>query len=268
MSQADIELIVPGLLDIPVHEFDPAFLQEQLPGINFCLRFANRIDVPVLSLDETLSDCLELERRMLPMAEMAFSGGAGPVGQSMLLEPVYLKPDISNVTVFPIERTEQSRQQVAELVTALGQTFADDMNFSLLSGQVYRAEFTRLTAPTCYPHPLSVLGKSINQFVEQAKSDLHWYRLITEMQMFLFDHPVNQQRQANGRYPINSFWFWGGGAFVPGLTDRVIYSDDELIRLLRACSGNVEEASRRSGMNLATVYRKIKKYGLRRGEFS
>ena len=41
-----------------------------------------------------------------------------------------------------------------------------------------------------------------------------------------------------------------------------------MIRLLRSCEGNVEEAAARSGMNLATVYRKIKKYGLRRSEFT
>ncbi len=232
MTQADIELVVPGLLDIPVHEFDRGFLKQQLPAINQCLRLASRIDVPPGSLDETLSECLQLPQRMLPMAEMTQQNGVLASGQSMLLEPVYLKPDISNVTVFPIERTDQSHQQVAELIAALGETFADELTFSPLFGQLYRADFIKLSAPDYYPHPLSVVGKSINQFIEQAKSDLDWYRLVTEMQMFLFDHPVNQQRQANGLYPVNSFWFWGGGESVQTDINRDVYSDDELIRLL------------------------------------
>lgn len=97
---------------------------------------------------------------------------------------------------------------------------------------MYHAEFKNLKAPDYYPHPLSVLGKTINPFIEQAKSDLDWYRLMTEMQMFLFNHPVNQQRQANGLYPINSLWFWGGGQSLAGDGDQVIYSDNELIRLV------------------------------------
>ncbi len=37
-----------------------------------------------------------------------------------------------------------------------------------------------------------------------------------------------------------------------------------LVRLLQAVGGNVEEAARRSGMNLATVYRKMKRYGVQK----
>ncbi len=39
---------------------------------------------------------------------------------------------------------------------------------------------------------------------------------------------------------------------------------DYLRRLLRRTEGNVEEAARVSGMNVATVYRKMKRYGIRR----
>jgi DNA-binding NtrC family response regulator len=34
-------------------------------------------------------------------------------------------------------------------------------------------------------------------------------------------------------------------------------------QLLRECGGNVEQAAARAGVNLATFYRKIKKYGLK-----
>jgi transcriptional regulator of acetoin/glycerol metabolism len=33
--------------------------------------------------------------------------------------------------------------------------------------------------------------------------------------------------------------------------------------LLQASGGNIEDVAHQSGMNVATVYRKIKKYGLR-----
>jgi len=60
----------------------------------------------------------------------------------------------------------------------------------------------------------------------------------------------------------------------PGTTALLDYGESVdqferryMIRLLRACGGDVEAAARTSGMNLATVYRKIKKYNLRRGDF-
>lgn len=39
---------------------------------------------------------------------------------------------------------------------------------------------------------------------------------------------------------------------------------DYLHHLLRAADGNIEEAARQAGMNMATIYRKLKKYGLRK----
>jgi len=41
------------------------------------------------------------------------------------------------------------------------------------------------------------------------------------------------------------------------------FETDYLTRLLQASGGNIEEVAHQAGMNVATVYRKIKKYGLR-----
>jgi DNA-binding NtrC family response regulator len=40
-----------------------------------------------------------------------------------------------------------------------------------------------------------------------------------------------------------------------------------LAKLLRRSHGNIEEAAREAGMNMATIYRKIKKYGLKRDDY-
>lgn len=41
------------------------------------------------------------------------------------------------------------------------------------------------------------------------------------------------------------------------------FEHDYLGRLLNSCAGNIEEVARRAGMNVATIYRKIRKYELR-----
>jgi len=40
---------------------------------------------------------------------------------------------------------------------------------------------------------------------------LLWQRLLTEIQMILHNHPVNQQRQRQGYKAINNVWLWGEG---------------------------------------------------------
>ncbi len=41
---------------------------------------------------------------------------------------------------------------------------------------------------------------------------------------------------------------------------------DYLKRLLREADGNIDEAARRAGMNMATIYRKLKKYGIKKSD--
>jgi DNA-binding NtrC family response regulator len=41
---------------------------------------------------------------------------------------------------------------------------------------------------------------------------------------------------------------------------------DYLRQLLSAAGGNIEEAAAKAGMNMATIYRKMKKYGLRKDD--
>jgi transcriptional regulator of acetoin/glycerol metabolism len=46
------------------------------------------------------------------------------------------------------------------------------------------------------------------------------------------------------------------------------FEADLLKELLKKHNGNVENAARDAGMNMATIYRKIKKYNLRKEDFS
>ena len=43
---------------------------------------------------------------------------------------------------------------------------------------------------------------------------------------------------------------------------------DYLKGLLRKNRGNIEAAAREAGMNMATIYRKIKKYGIKKEDYS
>ena len=60
-------------------------------------------------------------------------------------------------------------------------------------------------------------------------------RLQNEMQMLLYTHPANDERQRQGLLPVNSFWVAGAGVldrtFVPRLDVRV---EDRLVQAARS----------------------------------
>lgn len=54
-----------------------------------------------------------------------------------------------------------------------------------------------------------IIGKNIQKYLPQGKDGLHWNKLLNEMQMYLFSHKLNQQREEDQELAINSIWPWG-----------------------------------------------------------
>jgi hypothetical protein len=69
--------------------------------------------------------------------------------------------------------------------------------------------------------PARVLGASINEALPTAADAPRLRRLSAEIEMWLHEHPVNQERVQRGRLPISALWFWGGGIARDSVTARL-----------------------------------------------
>ncbi|WP_342131664.1 phosphoglycerate mutase [Hydrogenophaga sp. OTU3427] len=75
----------------------------------------------------------------------------------------------------------------------------------LASGEVFRKLRTVSLDRVC--------GRAITPDMLQASTGHHpgLRRLQSEMQMLFYTHPVSDERQAQGRLPVNAFWITGAG---------------------------------------------------------
>lgn len=55
------------------------------------------------------------------------------------------------------------------------------------------------------------VGQNINNLLPHGNDSSIWNSKINEIQMLLYDHPLNQIREAQGDLVVNSVWVWGGG---------------------------------------------------------
>jgi len=55
-------------------------------------------------------------------------------------------------------------------------------------------------------------GRHLQGFLPAGRDAAHLRRLMSEMEMWLFDHAVNQRRRDESHLPISGLWLWGGGA--------------------------------------------------------
>jgi hypothetical protein len=70
--------------------------------------------------------------------------------------------------------------------------------------------------------PDRVLGRSLAPWMPDTAQASGLMRLVSEMQMLLYTHPLNDAREARGALPVNAIWFSGSGSLtrMPDTPDR------------------------------------------------
>jgi hypothetical protein len=65
--------------------------------------------------------------------------------------------------------------------------------------------------------PAGVLGRRIEHHLPAGAGGPRLRRLMSEIEMWLFEHAVNRSRTARGAPAVNGLWLWGGGPAVEAL---------------------------------------------------
>ncbi len=89
-----------------------------------------------------------------------------------------------------------------------------------------------------FAEPAEALGADLFEYLPRQDGTRHWSALLSEAQVVLHNHPWNARRIAAGKPPVNSLWFWGGGALPDLVTARVgaVETGDSLLRALAMAS--------------------------------
>ncbi len=72
--------------------------------------------------------------------------------------------------------------------------------------------------------PDRAIGRPLLGHLPEGADAERWRSWQNEIQMLLFEHPVNVDREAAGRAVVNSVWLWGGGTRVATTTQPRIAS--------------------------------------------
>ena len=237
------QLLLPGLFDIPPAQCDSARLARELPRLNHVLRYASVRGNRAFSIDAMLRRVLAAGEdfdaaRSLPLAPAQAIDDSLPAEHALLVKAVHLQPGLHNALLVPISENAEETDQINIIINNLKDLFKVDCDISAITDDLFLMRLKEFAAPTHYPHYLSVLGKPANPFITQSRDNLRWYRLLNEMQMFMHQHEINQQRARDGRLAINSLWCWGGGELPPSPPRRQFWiSDDATSRRFAARLG-------------------------------
>jgi hypothetical protein len=154
------------------------------------------------------------EKTMPPIVATALhaSGGSPPGAWGFIATPVYFSAGMSGVTMPEGGLLELRPDEAAALASDFNRTFVDaGARLSVGRSSVLVCVFDRALEVTTHD-PEAVVGHDVFGF-QPAGIDAPRLRLLmSEIEMWLFDHAVNRTRTGDGRHTVTGLWLWGGGS--------------------------------------------------------
>jgi hypothetical protein len=156
---------------------------------------------------------------MPPLAAAALCADRGAVDAAWvcLATPVHYVAEMSTVRL-PEDGVLSLSPLAAEAIAADFNRVWRGAGVSLSagrSGQLFCLFDRRLEATT--HDPREALSQSIEEYLPAGEGSAPLRQLISETEMWLFQHGVNDARGKAGEPVINGLWFWGGGAPLAAL---------------------------------------------------
>ena len=211
-----------------------------LPALQTLLARGTRIARPDEGTEAALCAACGIARQQdWPLAPITLvaDGGAGE-GYWLRADPVHLRVMRDRIVLADSSSFVLSQQEADALAASIGQHFGDDLRVLPLHPTHWYLQVA--LAPDLRTTPLSVVsGRDIQPLQPQGEDARRLRGVLNELQMLLFEHPVNQAREARGELPVNSVWLWGGGT-APAVPAQktAIFAQDATARALGAFCGS------------------------------
>lgn len=123
--------------------------------------------------------------------------------------PVCLQMGMNSMTMTDGAAIQIGVGEAQSLCDGLNEFYQREFYFEPIRADLWRF---RLPEPPQWQSPMlfDMCGYQIGDLSEQAQGSRRneWLQLHTEIQMWLYDHPLNKVRQKNGYPPINGVWLW------------------------------------------------------------
>ena len=177
---------------------------------------------------------LELPYPQQGLAALRFWGQTGdrPANWIAAADPVYLEPRLDHLCLHALRGAGVQPSQLRALIDHLQETLGDERNFGFTRLRSYGYVSARSPIATASVPAYVLDQEKPDEFLPSGDGTESHRNLLSEIEMALHEHAVNLEREANGQWPVNSLWLWGGGT-APEKETRVqppLYSDDAMLK--------------------------------------
>jgi len=176
-----------------------------------------------------------------------------PGATVFMATPVHYVAEMSNVRLASDGVLSLEPSEAAQLAADFNRVWSD-AGLRLAVGR--RAELFCIMdqpLPATTQDPQDARGRHIESYLPTGEGAGRLRRLMSEIEMWLFEHEVNRSRIAGAAPVVNGLWLWGGGAALTSLPriDGWTAGDDPLFAAWAVNAGADVGASADEGASAA-----------------
>ena len=228
-----MQLIVPYLFP-PARLLEAAAQDLRLPAFETLLARGRHAACAAEGVEAQV--CIELgipRSQDFPIAPISLLADNGVAGKDYWLraDPVHLRVMRDRIVLADSGVLGLSQPEADALALSISDHFGAAFGPQPLHPARWYLRFDQ--APRLSTTSLSIaVGCDIDPLLPKGEDAMLFRTRLNELQMLLFEHPVNQAREARGELPVNSLWLWGGGCLpsvpkpVISKTAVALYSND------------------------------------------
>jgi len=204
----NVQIVIPDLF-LPQEVAAEACAGLKLPALEKLLARAQPAPLSAEPLEACLCGAFGVVDQAIAAVTLRADGMEPGAAYWLRADPVHLRLQRDQLILHP--DVPVGADEAAQLCASLNAHFAGaGLRFSAPHPQRWYLQLD--AAPDMTTHPLAqVAGRNVHAYLPQGPDALRWHGVFNEIQMLLFEHAVNQAREARGELPINSVWLWGGG---------------------------------------------------------
>jgi hypothetical protein len=130
--------------------------------------------------------------------------------------PVHLEPGLDNVRLPTDGIVRLSSEEAHDLALDFKRLWVDTpLRLEARGASLY--VLSRTPAPASTHDPTAFAGEYIDEYLPAGAGAPFLKALMSEIEMWLFEHPLNRARSGMGRSIVSGLWLWGGGERIEHL---------------------------------------------------
>jgi hypothetical protein len=231
-----VHIVVPDLL-LPEAYAAEATSGLLLPALERLLAHAQCEKLPDSTLEAWLCNAFGVADEAIAPITLRADGMAPGQDYWLRADPVHMRIDRDRMIPYFIQWLGPDEAEM--LCASLNAHFAD-IGLHFVAPHPLRWYLQLEHMPRITTMNLAELaGRDASQHLPQGADGLRWHGILNEVQMLLYDHPVNQERELRGDMTVNSIWLWGGGkgTDVLSLSFNKIFTDSALAEAFASVAG-------------------------------